>query len=197
MIEQYCRSWYQRIFVDSLLRCSFFRNVHPLTLTYLGCLAGVCVLPLLASGFPLSALFALAFSGFLDTLDGSLARMLTLTSPRGAVSDIVCDRVVEFCVVLGLYFVDPGQRGLLVILMLGSMLLCITTFLVVGIFTINRTQKGFYYSPGLMERPEAFIFFVLMILFPSLFMPLAILYTVLTFFTALLRWWQFLREPDF
>lgn len=69
------------------------------------------------------------------------------------------DRVVEFVVVLALWFVAPQQRGLWCLLMLGSMLLCITSFLVVGIFSENQSQKSFHYSSGLMERAEAFSFF--------------------------------------
>jgi archaetidylinositol phosphate synthase len=97
---------------------------------------------------------ALVLSGFLDTLDGSLARHLNKTSS-----------------------------------------ICVTTFLVVGIFTKNDSQKSFFYSPGLIERAEAFIVFSLMILLPFTFSVLAWGFIALTFLTAFLRLWQFIKAP--
>lgn len=124
-------------------------------------------------------------------LDGSLARHQNKTSPIGAALDITADRLVEFAIILGLFLIDPHKRGLLCLLMLGSVLLCITTFLVVGIFSENQSEKGFHYSPGLMERTEAFAFFALMMLFPIYFTPLAAIFSALTFFTAGKRLYEF------
>ena len=78
--------------------------------------------------------------------------------------------------------------------MLGSMLICITSFLVIGIFTKNNGEKGFYYSQGLMERAEAFIFFMLMIIFPAAFRILAIVFTFLLLVTAAWRIWATRQE---
>lgn len=190
MIDSYCRKPYQTICINPVL--PFFRHLHPQTVTLIGCAFGLAVFPLLFFNFPWLAFFALVLSGFLDTLDGSLARYLHLTSPKGAFLDIVCDRAVECSVVLGLFFVHPEVRAIPSILMLVSILLCITTFLVVGIFTENQSKKSFFYSPGLIERAEAFIFFSVMILFPSTFSVTAYLFAGLTIFTALVRLWQFL-----
>ena len=109
----------------------------------------------------------------------------------GAILDITCDRCVEFSIILGLYLVDPTSRPFLSFMMLGSVLVCVTTFLVVALFTPNESEKGFHYSPGLIERAEAFLFFGLMILFPPLFTPLAALFSILVFLTGLLRIRQF------
>ena len=138
----------------------------------------------------INAFIALITSGFFDTLDGSLARSQQATSNRGAVFDIIADRAVEWGVILGLYFYDPS-RSLLCLLMMGSILLCITSFLVVGMFQENTSEKSFHYSPGLMERAEAFIFFSLMILLPQFFTVLAILFVALVLLTAILRAYQF------
>ena len=64
-------------------------------------------------------------------------------------------------------------------------------FLVVGIVSDMVSNKTFYYSPGLMERAEAFLFFTLMILFPSQFIWLGILFSVLALFTAIQRVFEF------
>lgn len=139
------------------------------------------------------ALAMLLLSGFLDILDGSVARFKNKTSQFGAVLDITGDRLVEFCVILGLYLYEPETRSLNCLLMLGSVLLCVTSFLVVGIFTPNQTDKGFHYSPGLMERAEAFIFFFLMIACPPAFSSLSYLFSTLVFLTAFVRLWEFKR----
>ncbi len=142
-------------------------------------------------GLPLAAIAFLLLSGYLDTLDGSLARRCNKTSPFGAALDIISDRIVESAAILGLFLVEPGARGLPCLMMLASTLLCVTTFLVVGIFTQNTSEKGFRYSPGLMERAEAFALFIAMIALPSAFLFLSWLYTLLVMATALIRLYQF------
>ncbi len=193
MIETHLRKTYQQICIDPLLRFKGLQKVHPIVLTCLGGIIGVGIFPALAFGFPLLALFLLILSGFIDTLDGSLARLCAKASPKGAALDIVSDRVVEFAILLGVYSVDPASRSLPVILMLGSVMICVTSFLIVGMFTANDSQKSFHYSPGIMERAEAFIFFAAMILLPSTFVCLAILFSCLVFMTAAIRMFQFLN----
>lgn len=132
-------------------------------------------------------------SGFLDTLDGSLARHLKIASPQGAALDIICDRITEFAIILGLYAVDPNTRALSTIMMLGSILICVTSFLVVGVFVEKSAEKSFFYSPGLIERAEAFIAFAIMILFPSLFTIVSFVFSFLVLITAAVRMHQFFR----
>lgn len=175
------------------LKWSFLKTVSPSIVTILGLIAGLLIPFCLAWHFSFSAFFLLLISGFLDTLDGSLARNQALTSDKGAALDIISDRIVEIGVVLGLYLYDPS-RAFLSILILGAMLICVTSFLVVGVFTQNDSEKSFHYSPGLIERAEAFIFFALLILFPSFFIPLATLFAALMLFTAFHRSYQFISN---
>lgn len=161
--------------------------------TLIGAASGIIIPLLLYSQQSISALVFLGISGFCDTLDGALARHKNLASPSGTVLDIVADRLVEWAILLGLFLYAPESRGLMTIWMLGSVLLCITTFLVVGIFQENSSEKSFHYSPGLIERAEAFIFFSLMILFPRFFTFLALLFGSLTFLTATIRVKQFIK----
>lgn len=194
MIESTFRKTYQKFCIDPLLRLKTLRKLHPLLLTFLACAMGISVLPLLALNLPIYALLCLILSGFLDTLDGSLARQEGKTSNVGAAMDIVSDRVVEFAIILGLFFVDPTSRALPCLMMVGSAFICVTSFLVVGIFTQNSSEKSFHYSPGMIERAEAFIFFAAMIIFPTAFMPLSILFSSLVMLTALIRMVQFVRD---
>ena len=193
MIDSYFRDSYQKVFVDPVLRSSLVKKLSPQSLTLMGCFIGIMTGVFLWLDMSWIALGCLLASGYFDTLDGSVARIQNLTSDTGAVLDIVSDRLVEWSVILGLFLIDPIERGLLCILMLGSILLCITSFLVVGVFSENESQKSFHYSPGLIERSEAFFFFGLMILFPLRFELFSVSFSLLVFLTSLLRVAQFLK----
>jgi archaetidylinositol phosphate synthase len=191
MIEPYIRPSYQYILGDPLARM-MGKVLSPDFITLLSVLTGVGISPALFFNQPMLALVLLMLSGLLDTLDGTVARLFHKNSPYGTALDIVCDRIVEFSIVFGLFLVSP-EHAVMCFIMLGSMLVCITSFLVVGIFSKNESHKSFHYSPGLMERPEAFIFFGAMILFPGHFQSLAVLFSFLVFLTALLRMIEFKR----
>lgn len=192
MIDSYGRSLYQKVIINPVL--PMFSSFSPVTLTFFALCTGIFALPLLAMHYSKMAFMALLISGFLDTLDGSLARFKNQTTPFGAALDVTGDRIVEFSIIMGLYLFSPEERALSCLLMLGSILFCITSFLVVGIFTKNDTEKGFHYSPGMIERTEAFIFFSIMILFPVVFSFVSYLFTALVFITAFVRLWQFRNE---
>ncbi len=190
MIDTKWRTPFQTLLIDPLLRIPLIARRAPLTLTLLAALSGLCIPLLLAYHASLMALMLLALSGLCDVLDGSIARKQQCTSPIGAACDITSDRLVECCILIGLYLYDPA-RALPVMVMMGASLLCVTTFLVVGIFSENASEKSFHYSAGLIERGEAFIFFACMIVLPGYFLPLSILYSGLVLLTATIRLKQF------
>ncbi|HRD69750.1 MAG TPA: CDP-alcohol phosphatidyltransferase family protein [Legionella sp.] len=190
MIEEYFRQPYQVYFINPLANY-LQTKVTPNQITVLSGVLGLLVLPTLLMNYVYFSIFLLILSGICDTLDGTLARMQQTSSDWGSVLDIICDRIVEITVVLSLFAIAPAERGAPALLMLASMLLCITSFLVVGIFTVNETHKSFHYSPGLMERAEAFIFFIAMMLWPHYFNFLAFLFIALVLLTAIIRLMQF------
>ncbi|MFZ9035847.1 MAG: CDP-alcohol phosphatidyltransferase family protein [Francisellaceae bacterium] len=192
MLEKLARHYYQIALVDPLVKL-IGHSVSSISVTLLAGLFGVFFIPFLLTGHIIWAVACLLFSGYLDTLDGSLARYQNNSTPLGSVLDIMTDRVVEFCVIFAFYLVDPVQHGLAVILMLGSILLCITSFLVVGVFTPNDSDKSFHYSPGLIERAEAFAFFIAMTLVPTYFELLAFIFSGLVMLTAIIRLLQFAK----
>lgn len=199
MIDTKFRSPYQRLIIEPLLRNSWINRLSPIAMTSFGLALGLMVTFFLWSGSTFAALGCLALSGFCDTLDGSLARFQNRTSNIGAALDITADRAVEFSLVMGLFAVNPETRGFPCLLMLGSILLCITTFLVVGIFSENNSEKSFHYSTGLIERAEAFLFFGAMIALPHAFGILAYLFSSLVALTAFIRIRQFalpVKKPD-
>lgn len=192
MIEKYLRHYFQYLFIDpvakKLMKWPF---ISPSHLTIMGCLIGVLGATMISFGWSWIGVFLLFLSGYFDTLDGTLARLHNRASPFGSVLDIVSDRVVEFSIVLGLHKMHSEVDALFPLFMLGSILLCITSFLVVGIFSENTGEKSFHYSPGLIERGEAFLFFGFMVCIPNFFRALAVIFSSLVFFTAVLRLYQF------
>lgn len=191
MLESHLRPTFQKYLIIPFLKLPFLQKTAPLFLTFLSGVLGILTCVLIALHLRILALIPLILSGYLDVLDGSLARHQNRSSPKGAVFDIFTDRLVEFSIILGLYLAYPETRALPIILMLGSIFLCITSFLVVGIFSENTTSKSFHYSAGLIERAEAFIFFGAMIVFPALFTPLAYLFVALVLVTTGTRLKQF------
>jgi archaetidylinositol phosphate synthase len=190
MLEYYLRSSYQTYCVDPLVTM-LQHKMTPIQLTLLGGFLGTCVPLFMYFHTLIGAVIFLLLSGYLDSVDGSLARKQQTVTQIGSLLDIFSDRVVEFAIILGLWLYAPFDRSLMCLLMLGSILLCITSFLTVGIFSENNSEKSFHYSPGLMERPEAFIFFVLMIIFENYFFVLSLLFTLLVLFTSCLRIYEF------
>ncbi len=190
MIEQYLRPNYQQFLVEPVAK-QLNKRISANTITVLSGLVGLAIMPALYYHNIGVALFLLVLSGYLDTLDGTLARLSHHTTPFGSALDISSDRLVESSIIIGLYLLDPTHRGLACLIMLASVLLCVTSFLVVGVFTENQSQKGFHYSSGLIERFEAFIFFALMLLFSSYFLMSAYLFSTLVLLTAFIRLKQF------
>ena len=192
MLEQAMRQYYQVIFVDPVVRI-IGHKISPLCVTWMAGLVGILFIPCLLTHHTFWATACLLLTGYLDTLDGSLARYQNNSTSLGSVLDILMDRVVEFSVIFAFYLVDSIQHGMAAFLMLGSVLFCVTSFLVVAIVTPNESKKGFHYSAGLMERAEAFIFFIVMTLVPHDFNALAFLFTALVVLTAVIRLIQFAK----
>ncbi len=194
MIENYIRNSFERVLIDPIvaqMKQSDLRNITPNAVTCLALFFGVLSSIFIANNLTIVAICALLFSGFFDILDGAFARQINRVSNFGAGFDIVSDRIVEASIVLGFYYLSPQDRGDTCLLMLSAILICVTSFLVVGIFSQNTSQKSFHYSQGLMERPEAFFFFFIMTLFPAYFFIFGLIFSILVMFTGLFRMWQF------
>lgn len=195
MLENYLRPVFSRYFVNGIVNhLAANATLNPKQVTFIAGLSGIGACIALMNQSVLLACGLLLFSGYCDIVDGALARKIGSVSSSGAVLDIAVDRVVEFALILGIYWIDPEERGFLCILMLGSILCCVTSFLVVGIFSANDSQKSFQYSKGLVERFEAFVFFILMILFPEQFRLLGAVFVILVSLTTLIRITEFLRQ---
>ena len=191
MLENWMRPFYQRYFIRIIVPILAVR-VTPNQITVIAGISGIIASIFIVLDYNLFATIFLLLSGIFDTLDGSLARHIFQESDWGCAMDILTDRIVECAIIFGLFFIDIANRAIASMLMLMSILLCVTSFLLIGIFTIQKeTEKSFYYSTGLIERFEAFIFFIAMIWLPNFFTTLAYTFSNLVFLTAFIRLYQF------
>ncbi|UOR10494.1 CDP-alcohol phosphatidyltransferase family protein [Halobacillus amylolyticus] len=145
--------------------------------TILAFLIGISTSILYVLGLPIIAVIFLWLSGFLDAVDGTMARH-TKTSPFGTVMDITFDRIVEVSMVVALAYVHPEVMWPLLLLSV-SIVISMTVFLVVGNVSEKSGVKSFYYQAGFAERSEGFILFSIMLLFPSI-----LYWSTLTFFAV-------------
>lgn len=192
MIDSHYRFPYQRYLIKPLLSNAFVRRLSPASVTLFAALSGIGIILSLWKSHSYLAAFFLLLSGFCDILDGSLAREKNMCSNQGAFVDVLSDRFVESLIILGFYLYDP-KRALFCLFMLAASYLCVTSFLLVGLFTNKKSEKSFYYSPGLIERSEAFIFFFIMMILPPSFYTLSVIYSMAVFWTACVRGYQFIR----
>jgi phosphatidylglycerophosphate synthase len=188
MLEQKLRPFLQAKLVDGVA-VFLDDKIKPNTVTVLATIVGLlCAISLFINSYLCVAL--LLFSGYLDILDGSLARLQKTSSNFGTLLDILSDRLVEAFIIIAIFINQPGVLWV-GFMMTMSIAFCMYSFLLVGMFSENSSQKSFYYSPGLIERAETFLFFIVMILLPSTVFYLGIIYTILVSWTTLYRCYEF------
>ncbi|WP_027340461.1 CDP-alcohol phosphatidyltransferase family protein [Halonatronum saccharophilum] len=136
--------------------------------------------------YSITAIILLWLSGFLDAVDGSMARKSKNTTSWGTVMDVTFDRVVELSLIIGLALKYPLAQFPL-ILLLGAIILSMTIFLTVGAVSKNEGIKSFHYQAGVAERTEGFIFLTLMTLIPNKITLITLIFAATVLFTALQR----------
>ena len=154
---------------------------------------GLLMAAMIAAGFGALALVPLAFSRLADGLDGPVARAIGATD-FGGYLDILCDFVFYAAVPLAFVVRDPSVNGLAGAFLLASFYVNGASFLGFAILAEKRGletraqgEKSLYFSAGLLEGTETILFFALLCLVPGAFAPLAYVFGVLCFATALSR----------
>lgn len=137
-------------------------------------------------GYAGCAVLALWISGFLDAVDGTMARLSAKTSPWGTLLDITFDRIVELAIIIAIGLRYPDAL-LLLLFLTASIVFSMTIFLTVGSLTENKGYKSFYYQAGLAERTEGFLLLSLMLLFPNVLLWTIGLFIVVEVFTGIQR----------
>lgn len=101
MISRWVRTWHDALlepFLSVLMRLGITANLLTILSLILVAVAGI----LLAFGNPIWGASILMLGGFLDGIDGSLARFTGDKSPFGGFLDSVCDHCGDFAIYLGL-----------------------------------------------------------------------------------------------
>lgn len=143
-------------------------------------------------------MFALIFmliSFIFDAFDGIVARLEESTI-FGGILDMFSDRSVEVILIISLISTDPVILMWPGIFVLGSIILCITIFLIIGSAVnklgtknLEENEKLIYYSSGLMERGETFLFLFFITLLIAWRRILMWIFSLLIFITALQRFY--------
>lgn len=162
-------------------------------LTYAGVGFGTLAGALFYYGYVAQGFACLLFSGFLDAIDGRVARLGEGPTLWGGVLDLTFDRVVEASVLLGITIPRPELHvpGL-VLAATWYVNLCV--FLAVGAASEKRGEKMIEYPPGLLERGESLIFAFAVVALPSIAGLAAYVYAVLEVITAAQRFSHGRRE---
>ena len=146
-----------------------------------GVIAGLCF----GAGRRNCGILMLVVSAGLDALDGTIARQHGSPSALGGIFDLCADRVVEVMVLLGIVWRRPALY-FPALMLTGSWYVNITAFLATGTI-LTGGAKLIAYPPGLVERTEAIIFFVLLAMAPTAGPVLCYGYALLEVATALQR----------
>jgi archaetidylinositol phosphate synthase len=148
--------------VQSRVARALFRvGISANLATVLAALAGIASGVAFARAQVTFAIAALIISAAFDALDGTIARECAAPSPLGGVLDLSADRVVEACVIVGIAWRDPALYFPALILV-ATWYVNITIFLSVGAALEGPGAKLIEYPPGILERSEAIIFFIVL-----------------------------------
>ncbi|MBC8631949.1 CDP-alcohol phosphatidyltransferase family protein [Paeniclostridium hominis] len=132
------------------------------------------------------AVLTLWISGYLDAVDGAIARKTNTTSLFGTLMDITFDRIVETCMILVLALKYVDARMSFIILLI-CIIISMTIFLTVGALVEKKGIKSFYYQAGIAERSEGFIMFSLIILLPKYILFFTNIFSFIIFITIIQR----------
>jgi phosphatidylglycerophosphate synthase len=102
MISRWIRTWYSallRPFLYSMARLGVTANMLTLFSLFVVIIAGI----LFAFNATFMGAWILVFGGFLDGIDGELARITGIKSPFGGFLDSICDHCGDFAIYFGLF----------------------------------------------------------------------------------------------
>ncbi|MFD1030629.1 CDP-alcohol phosphatidyltransferase family protein [Metaplanococcus flavidus] len=184
MLDTHARKYIQPVIektADFLLKRGFTADGVTKAAFAVGISSGVFIY----LDLPFLAVLALWISGYLDVVDGTMARK-TKPSSWGTLLDISFDRLVEISVILGLAFRFPESMWALLLLS-ASIIIAMTVFLTVGALSDKQGMKSFYYQAGLTERTEGFILFTLMIIFSTYLTAITLIFLAMQIITIFQR----------
>lgn len=188
MLDTHCRKYIQpliRVGADLAMKLGLSANGVTIIAMLLGVFSGVLV----ALGFNILAVLILWLSGYLDAVDGTIARKTKSSSSFGTVMDITFDRMVEGAVILGVAY-KYSEFSFISLVLAVSIIISMTIFLTTGPLAENKGEKTFYYQAGLAERTEGFLMLSLMMLLKENAGIVINIFTAMVLFTAFQRFME-------
>lgn len=185
MLDTHARK-YVSPFIEFGANIFIKRKISANTVTILALILGVLSAILLYLDKNIFAVIVLWISGYLDAVDGSIARKTNSSSSFGTVLDVTFDRIVE----IGIIFVSAlkfEEVRLNIIVLLACILVSMVIFLTVGAVSEKSGIKSFYYQAGVAERSEGFIMLSLMMVFESYLGIVVNIFSFIVIITALQR----------
>ena len=189
MIDTKLRKYIQKP-IDKVAIKIHQKKISPNIITILALFIGLIAALLYALNYlVIIPILLLWLSGFLDVLDGSLARIANRKSNFGTIMDITFDRIVEGAMILAIVFRNP-ELSILAIILLIAILISISIFLSFGACVENDSEKTFKYQVGLAERTEGFIMFTLIMLFLNHQAVLMVIFITIIVITIFQRFYE-------
>jgi archaetidylinositol phosphate synthase len=179
-----------RKYVDPIINggANFLLNLNLTAnnVTVIALLVGMLTSIFIYLDMNIAAVITLWVSGYLDAIDGAIARKTNTTSLFGTLMDITFDRVVEtsMILVLALKYVDARMNFIVLLI---CIIISMTIFLTVGALAEKNGMKSFYYQAGVAERSEGFLLFTLIILFPDYILFFTNVFSFIIFVTIIQR----------
>lgn len=179
-----------RKYVDPIINygANFFikLNLTANNVTVIALFLGILTSVFIYRDMNILAVITLWISGYLDAVDGSIARKTKTTSLFGTLMDITFDRIVETSIILSLAMRYSNARINFIVLLI-CIIISMTIFLTVGALVEKKGMKTFYYQAGVAERSEGFLMFSLMILVPNYIVIFTNLFSAIIFITIIQR----------
>jgi CDP-diacylglycerol--glycerol-3-phosphate 3-phosphatidyltransferase len=152
MRDRCLKSYYN--FVEKLIRPQIHAFFSPNIVSLLALASSFAAGILYGGGFFFAGGVVLLFSGFLDTLDGTIARLTNVSTRFGALLDSVLDRYADFFILTGflIYYRYKGMFFVILLVILGSFM--------VSYVKARAESLGKIRVIGLMQRPERVLLIV-------------------------------------
>jgi CDP-diacylglycerol--glycerol-3-phosphate 3-phosphatidyltransferase len=138
-------------FIGIVIRPLIRTGISPNTISFLSIALSLFAGFLYAVGHIFQAGLFLLVSGFMDTLDGTVARLTNQSSRFGALLDSTLDRYAEFFILSGILFFYRQSWMFFVVL------LAIIGSIMVSYIKARAQSLGPVRTVGLMQRPERFL----------------------------------------
>ncbi len=174
---------------QNLVKVGIRANTVTLSAFAIGLAAAFCI----ANEYFIAGLILLLLSRLGDGLDGAVAR-LTQKTDFGGYLDIVLDFAFYGMIPAAFIIANPIQNAASGAVLIVSFYVTGASFLAYaimaekhGLETTSRGEKSLYFTTGLAEATETIVVFVAFCLFPEWFVPIAWIYAVICFYTAVSR----------